>query len=402
MSLGKGQRVAHDAAQTLALRLADRSDLFELFIAETGYAADDAKALWSASFKFLEDLQTLEALRCTLLEAETRALERQKARAAVKDRPWGRVLVCLPANAPAPLAIVVPFALLAAGNAVIVAASAHTRTVAVELASLVQQLAPDRVLIWGGSVRVASSALLKARLVDAVYYMGSSAHYSQLAAECAQAGVHLLFEGEGNGVAILDESLDPAEVASAASCLLAAKTSFHGRMCSAPNVVLVSRKIASDFRREYAQAARVARHLPPLREVTASSTLLYIEQLVAKGATASAGPEAATLLLEGVPLEEALSRELFCPALVMVEFDDWQSMLTQLEPVRHRLQASLFSKSSSRLDELVERTHFARYMLNRRPTDQDPSLPWGNYGASGHSDVKNYLAKGFRRVLIEH
>ncbi|HEU5059262.1 MAG TPA: aldehyde dehydrogenase family protein [Kofleriaceae bacterium] len=346
----------------LARRLEqEQPHLERLMMAETGYTRGECAALLDAAYRFATGLDELMTLHRALAAAESEGYAdiTEDPGAEIELRPWGRCLICTPANAPAPLALALPLALVAAGNQVVLAPSGKARGTALRLGRLVAETVGG-VVLWDGRVRDAITALIGD--IDLVYYLGGSSAFPELAATCARAGVELLYEGEGNGVAVVDRGMP---LAAAIPPLVAAKTAFGGRMCSAPNAIAVPRGTAGEF------AAAWRRH-PGAPALTPADSL--------------AG---------------AVERELFRPEAFLVEFADWGALARDLAAVRHRLQLSIFSRDERRIEELIAATRFARYAVNRCPIDQDPLLPWGGYGRSGRADVLDFYRKGLRRVIVE-
>jgi acyl-CoA reductase-like NAD-dependent aldehyde dehydrogenase len=358
-----------DALDRLDHRLRAEEERLRLRMSEeTGYTPGDAQALLDEARRFLRSVRELPELHRALTALETeRYAALTGADARIELAPWGTCLVCTPSNAPAPLALAVPLALAAAGNRVVVTAAPGARNTALGLAELVAGEIGG-VFLWGGHVRPAVFGLLAAGALDLVYFVGGTAHYPQLAAECARAGAELIYEGEGAGVAVLDE-LDPAGWKPVVDALVAAKSAFLARMRSAPCAIAVPRALSRDFDVAW---ARSARSLP-----------------------------AAPRLVRGASLAQSVERDLFRPIAYLVEYDDWDALARELAGVRHRLQLSIFSASDERIQRMVRATRFARYCINQCPIAQDPLLPGGNYGLSGSADVLDFYRKGLRRIILE-
>lgn len=357
--------------------LARREAALAAFAAESPYPLADLETLWEAVERTLSGLPELVALQEQLRATRQAHLDRVAPTGRLVQRPWGRVLVILPANAPVPLAAVIPATLLAAGNTVIVAGSRRvSRTIDTLVAPMAEAL-PDAVLRWPGRAWSAVEALLPRGLVDCVYFLGASRLHPELARRCAEAGVHLVYEGEGNGCAVVDDTVRGELLARTARQLVAAKHFCRGQMCSAPNLLLVHEAVQAEL---HAALEAEARRWP----------------LPAVGS----GPHRLQLRpAEGVA--QALAQELFSPAAWTLPWRDWEALVAELAEVRHRLQLTLFSAEADRLADLSRRTRFARYCHNMCPTHQDPLLPWGNFGHSGDSRVQDFYEKGLRPVILE-
>ncbi len=387
--------------------LATRETVMTQFQAESGYTSMDSAVLWDAVERFIGGLSNLVCGSVERDITEKKIISRVSSEAFVCSRPWGRVLICIPANATVPLAAIVPLALLVAGNAVVVAGSRRTLATTDALVSAVAQLAPERVVLWEGRFFDAVELLVEPRLVDCVYFMGSSGFHPALASRCADAGIHLIYEGEGNGCAVIDETVQDEILNKTASALVESKHFCFGRMCSAPNTIAVHEEIADALIDRILELG-AGRPLPfSLPRICGIDRWAMITKMIESGTCIR--PDLAHLafapgqvvVLEGSTLHATLERELLCPAVHAVRWSDWNLLIQEIGVARHRLQLTLFTQDSSRQREVVDRTHFARYCFNRCPTVQDPLLAWGNFGRSGESRVQDFVAKGLRPMIIE-
>lgn len=359
-ALGRIERRLRGDEERLILRMGE----------ETGYQAGECQRLLAACRRFLRHLPALPGLHAALAADES---ERYAALAGggarIELAPWGTCLVCIPSAAPAPLALTVPLALVAAGNRVAVAASDGSRSTALGLAAMVAEEIGG-VSLWSGRVRDALAGLLATGALDLVYFLGGAAPYASVAGACARAGVELVYEGEAGSLAVLDD-LDPASWKPVIDSLVGAKASYRGRMASAPRAIAVPRALASAFEAAWRRAARGLREENELR------------------------------LVRGTSLGRALDGDRAGPGAHLLEYDDWDGLARELGAVRRRLQLSLFSPSEEKVRRMIGATRFARYSVNQGPIDQDPLLPRGSYGLGGHADVLDLYRKGLRRVVVE-
>lgn len=381
---------------------AAEEELLVGFLKETGYREKDARDLWQAIYIFLQGIVGLIEVHHQLGEQDALSVNAISNQAFTEYHPWGKFLVCIPSNAPIPLGFIIPIALIASGNSVVVSSSSETGRA---LAEMVQKVFPDRLIVWNGRVRESIKELVETRLVDVLYFMGSSRIYADIAETCARAGVTLLYEGEGNGVAVLSPTLRGNTFDDTVKVLIESKAFCHGYMCSAPNVVAVPASLLAVFSETFERYNNMA--LPiTVREAAGEATWNLIQSHLSSGTETI--PEildfesiSFPFLVRNDDLAKALETELFCPVSYVLVYDDWSELLDSLYAVRHRLQISLFTEDSHEVEELIRTTGFARYCVNQRPTDQNPLLPWGNYGFSGYSDVQNFFSKGLRRIIVE-
>lgn len=373
-----------------------------VFAEESGFAAADVDELWRATMRFLDAFPTMVRNTARRRELEAAATRELSAAAVLRIGSWGRVLVCIPSNAPLPLALAVPLAYVAAGNdVVVVSASRAARTTAMIVERLRDILGP-RVELRSGGVRNAIAAGVEA--FDLIYFMGGSEARIPLATSCAAAGTHLVYEGSGRGVAVVDALGDCAELRACAELVLRAKVFAFGQMCSSPNVVLCHRDDREAFHAAFDAAAARSPLAGSLRELVTPATWAYAD--ACGGGSSSTTFErfadsSHAVLLPCDVLADGVEHELFSPLAFLCTWDDPEALKAALARLRHRLQLSLFSRSPAWVASIVEATRFARYCTNVCPTDQDPALAWGGYGQSGDSLVADHLTKAQRPFIVE-
>lgn len=388
-----------------ATRLLDavKNGVVRQFASETGYSRRHCLALWSAidrfcggadqAIKSMKRMEGYESRRCRLV----------RKGCCVRYIPRGRVLCVVPGNAAIPLAAIVPLSMAATGNLAVVAFSSRARMSGVHIATCVQATCPDNVIVWTGGVRELLNLSIAQRLVDCVYFVGSSSHYPAMSMKCAEAGVDLMFEGEGNGIALVDHPIDHDALEQAIINILKAKQFCNGTMCSSPNVLLIHRKDLGEARRLYERLH--GRYRLPASVAAIAGPDKWAEILNIAGPAlaeaASVGSRRTPAWIEGVPILQAVSLELACPAIYVCLYDSLADVPAQIRCSRYRLQVSVFGNTAKTANEIAQAVPHARVCYNMCPTDQDPLLPWGNYARSGASAVVEFLRKGVVRTVFE-
>jgi acyl-CoA reductase-like NAD-dependent aldehyde dehydrogenase len=376
----------------------ERRSILDAAGAALPFSEADNSALFDDTIAYLNGFPTLVASANASIAARTAQLAAVDPGASVVARPHGRVLLVIPANAPLPLAIILPLSFVAAGNHVAVAASSGARTLALRLAGLVRRHVPDRMEIWPHGVQAAVDATLSAEVIDLLYFMGSSALRASVYGRAAEAGVTVIYEGQGLGVAIVDGRLSDERLAHAAQAVALSKTRWGGQMCSAPNAVLVER---ADLRR-FSDAFDAAAAKMPL----SASLSEVLDQDVGVGIASLPGGASllsrrAAALVEVDDLAAAAKTEIFGPSAYLVCYDDAEAALRTIDNLRHRLQLSVFSDDPGFVERAISATRLARYTVNRVPSVQNPLLPWGNFGKSGTSWVLNFFEKARVEAIVE-
>ena len=382
--------------------LENRDNLIDTFVKESGFPADDVAELFEATMLFVRDFTQLETSAAARMNLERELISRIDPGASIHFEPWGRALICIPSNAPLPLAIALPLAFIAAGNQVIMAPSNRARQTSELAFSILNDLFPEQISLWPGRVREAIANLVDTGEVEHLYFLGGSGLRGTLAEKCATAGTHLIYEGEGNGVTIIDEELNDEQLRQTATQLVRAKSFCFGQMCSSPNVILCSKRNIDLFLAAFKEEAQKVSFPTSLQSYLGTELWDHLNHFVSdKAALETTGTLNQPALIQGMPFEKAVERELFSPAAFLCEYTDFKSAMATLSTLKHRLQVSLFSQDTDKVQELISGTRFARYCVNRCPTDQNPLLPWGNYGWSGQSEVRGFLMKAYRTVILE-
>ena len=360
------------------------------------YFENDVLELWNAAERFVSNFKIISDQQKkhenSLLANECENLWPNKVRYV----PWGTILVCIPANAVVPLSIILPLALTASGNRLIMSFSPKIREVGIEIIQQIEDIFPGRIYTWGGSVRdVVDGMIENESYVDLLYYMGGSTQYPSIVEKCARNGVDLHYEGEGRTIALLDEKMTSEQITKSAKQIFMSKVFCNGMMCSSANTTLVHRECFSDFTNAYKLLCekfqpKVCYHNGLLENLRNS----YGDEIPFMKNSSPCFWE--------VDISTALnSKELFCPGVLVAPYDNLEDCINKISKTRYKLQISLFSQDKNFIKNVVINTGFARYCMNMNPALQDPCLPWGSYGSSGFSDVQNFYQKGFRKIILE-
>jgi acyl-CoA reductase-like NAD-dependent aldehyde dehydrogenase len=270
------------------------------------------------------------------------------------------------------------------------------------LANLVQTQFPERITLWGGSVRAVIQALLQAGTLDLLYFLGSSGPFESISAAAARSGVTLFYEGQGNGVLIAGYDLTGStDIHRVASLVVESKVFCNGEMCSSPNVLAVPEACLADYQTAIVEAVAALDRRPSIPHRAAA----ILDRVLAEGAGSLAVPpgEEGTgpMFVSVTSAEVAMDHELFAPAAFLLPYSDPQRLVTQIAQHRFNLQLTVMTREAALFESILAGTRHARYCWNMFPVDQDLRLPWGNYGKSGYSPLEEIATKVFRPVLVE-
>ncbi|MEZ5440239.1 MAG: aldehyde dehydrogenase family protein [Lysobacterales bacterium] len=372
-----------------------RSDALVAAVAkDAGYSLDDARALVLAALTFLKGLnggRFGERSRVLL-----------SAGSSSHRVPWGKVLIVIPNNAVAPLAVILPVAFALAGNTVAFAGGRSSG----ESLGVVSQIfegagAPIRFEKEGA--RAAVDLALGLDPVDLLYVVGSSSMYPSLAQRAAERGVDLIFEGEGGGSLVVDKG-SPCHLRAAVDALISAKLRWRGQMCSAPLAVFVNSEVLNEFERIVSDACLTSdwgEQAPVLLSAEAQAALSRVSEVLPGARRDWSQPLSRVHAIGPVGATEIFSTEIFGPVFLYESWSEVDGLKRQLSMSRFGLQLTVFSEDEHLIHQLIGSARVARVCLNMQPTNQDPLLPWGGYRRSGRSEVVSFLDKAYRSVLIE-
>lgn len=371
-----------------------RKGLLAAFAQDTGYSTEDAELLFDAALEFVMAMD-----RTPLPEP---LAWQDGAAPFIAKLPWGRVLITIPANATLPLAVILPVAFAHAGNSVLVCGNRALEGTIKYLADISERCGVPVTWRNEGSLAVISE-VLDAPSVDLLYVVGSSRHFPGIAQRCAEAGVDLIFEGEGAGIAVFD-ALEPAALQTAITSLVEAKWRWRGQMCSSPLVVYVPQSHSRAFADGLDKAThgfswgtqvpvtlseQVARHIEDIERINgleAGNWRAPLQQVCAIGP---------------VPEGNLFSMDVFGPVFFYRSYSTREQLMTQLEGSRYGLQTTVYSQDREFVGSLLGVARVSRFCVNRMPALQDPMLPWGGYRKSGRSEVISFIEKAYRHVIVE-
>lgn len=379
----------HVLGEAAARLSSETATLLRLFVECTGYDKSDAEQLWQDQQLYIESLiEDLSTRATPVMGARPRSQQ-------LVEVPFGRVLVCLPANAPIPLAAICAFCSVAGGNRTVFTRPRRTGPLVDGVLDIVDD---DCLAIFTESPRVLVGRGLES--FDAVYFMGPSSAYPGLAAAAATAGCDLVFEGQGNVFALVSDTLDDTGMRHSVDELLRSKAFCNGQMCSAPNTLLVAERFLErfvDLWTRHAPAFVVPR-IGDLLSPGSRAWLTSPERRVPVDGEAISRATEPTLV--AVAPDDVPPVEFFCPLAAIAPVPSDAAAIEQMGRSRYKLQGSVFAGDSG-VVAAVSALGFARVTSGFCPSDQDPLAPWGNFGASGYSAVRTFRDKFVRTQLLE-
>ena len=342
------------AAEPLAEEWARRA------VEETGFGnvADKTKKNLFATVDLHEHIRGMRTVGVLSENPGTRVVEIAS--------PVGVVAAIIPSTNPTSTAIYKIFIALKAANAIVISPHPNARRCIAEVAETLGRAAagagapPDSIGCLGEPALEGTNELMRHPSVGVILATGGTG----LVRAAYSSGKPAFGVGPGNVPAFVDRT---ADVAKAASDIIAGKTFDNGVLCSSENAVVADRPIAD--RLIAAMKERGAAFLD--EEGTRRLSRLMVHengslntQIVGKPASAIASlagievPEGTRCLvarLEGVGRDHPLSREKLSPVLAFYTEDGWEACCERvLEILRYGGMGHTMSIHSSDRDIIMK------------------------------------------------
>jgi acyl-CoA reductase-like NAD-dependent aldehyde dehydrogenase len=323
----------------------------------------------------------------------------------IRPEPIGVVGAIVPWNSPLLLTTMKIAPALAAGNAVVVKPSEHTSASMLKfVAALADTGLPPGVLnVVTGLGETTGAALVEHAGVDLVTFTGGTDTAAQIGAAAARRAARTVMELGGKSPNIVFED---ADLASAASGVIAGIFAAAGQTCIAGSRCLVQRSVYDELVGRVADRASRVRLGDPLDQATdvgpvafeaqLQKVLRYIELGREEGASVRSGGGRPTdpaldaglfvepTILEGVRNDMRVAQEeIFGPVLSVLPFDDEEDAVRMANDTRFGLAAGVWTRSLSRAHRVAHRLDAGTVWVNTYRA-QSPLVPTGGFKASGY------------------
>ncbi|WP_331238975.1 aldehyde dehydrogenase family protein [Georgenia sp. MJ170] len=312
-----------------------------------------------------------------------------------RTTPVGVVLAITPFNAPANLLAHKVAASFGAGNTTVIKSppQAPAATSAVVETLLDAGLPAGAVQLLHGGADIGAH-LCAAPEVNAVAFTGSAAAGAAVAR--AAGPKRTVLELGGNAATIVHADADVA--AAAAAC---ARTGYSnsGQSCVSVQRVYVHRSRLAEF--EEAFVAQVKRLVvgDPLDEATDVGSMVdddaavrvvdWLEESLGHGGRIAAGgvrthaTVTPAVVLGPAPAARVVQEEIFGPAVVVLPYDDLDSVVTACNESRYGLQAGLFTNDVGTIFDLWRRLEVGALVVNGPSNHRLDHIPFGGVKDSG-------------------
>ena len=312
------------------------------------------------------------------------------ASARIIKQPIGVVGVISPWNYPLQLSILPLVGAVSAGCRVAVKPSEQVPlTSALLCRSLAEHLDPDIVVpIEGGADEAAAMAGLA---FDKLLFTGATGTGRSVLRAAAENLVPTVLELGGKSPAIVDVS---ADVARAATDIIAGKLINAGQTCVAPDHAFVPRDRVQAFVDSACAAAKRLYPRPDLADYTAICRPADRERLMSlRGQFEAiplfdrelAAPKMTPAIIIDPPADSILMREeIFGPLLPVIPYDDIEEVFAALRARPDPLALYWFGTDRMRMRQVLDRTRSGGVAVNDTMMQVAiEALPFGGLGSSG-------------------
>jgi len=197
--------------------------------------------------KFIENFFDFTKATFNIWGGESTLYQKWEFNSTYDRVPWGRVLICSPGNAPIPLIPIMLLSFSAVGNEIILSPSRKTLNTAKLLFECISRCIKSKIEItfYDKGCKNAIKEYIGTGKVNLLYFQGGSKFRNEIYNIAYSNGVEVIFEGEGNVVAIIEKD---CAIESTVKELVEAKKFCGGQMCTSPNMIFVHESILDVFK----------------------------------------------------------------------------------------------------------------------------------------------------------
>ena len=317
----------------------------------------------------------------------------------IYKEPYGKVLIIAPWNYPYQLALCPLIAAVAAGNQVIVKPSELTPNTSSIVAKIISETFDENhVKCVEGGVEITQELL--AQRWDYIFFTGSVAVGKIVAKAAAENLTPVTLELGGKNPCIIDAT---ANLKLAAKRIVWGKFLNAGQTCIAPDYLLVSNKIKSDFieliKKEiigaYGENPETSPDFPRIinqKNWNRLTEMLKGESILAGGKSNIQDYYLAPTLLDEPSLDSLVMKdEIFGPILPVLSFENEADLVSIISRYEKPLSLYIFSNDNPFAKKIIQNYSFGGGCIN------DTVVYFSNkrfpFGGVGHSGIGAYHGK---------
>ena len=310
----------------------------------------------------------------------------------IYKEPYGKVLIIAPWNYPYQLALCPLIAAVAAGNQVVVKPSELTPNTSSIVAKIISETFDENhVKCVEGGVEISQELL--AQRWDYIFFTGSVAVGKIVAKAAAENLTPVTLELGGKNPCIIDAT---ANLKLAAKRIVWGKFLNAGQTCIAPDYLLVSNKIKSDFieliKKEiigaYGENPETSPDFPRIinqENWNRLTEMLKGESILAGGKSNIQDYYLAPTLLDEPSLDSLVMKdEIFGPILPVLSFENEADLVSIISRYEKPLSLYIFSNDKPFAKKIIQNYSFGGGCINDTVVYfSNKRLPFGGVGHSG-------------------
>lgn len=309
-----------------------------------------------------------------------------------KSVPYGNVLIMSPWNYPFLLSMEPLCDAIAAGNTAIVKPSAYSPATSEIIATICEEcFAPEYVSVVKGG-RAENTALLDQDF-DLVFFTGSQAVGKEVLRKSAEHLTPAILELGGKSPCIVDET---ANLKLAAKRIVFGKYLNLGQTCVAPDFILCHSSVKEAFVSEVCKQIEIQFGTDPLfnenyghiineKHFNRILALINKDKVVCGGNYDAASLKIEPTVMDNVTYDDAvMGEEIFGPIMPIIEYDDFDAIVSDIKSKDKPLACYLFSNSKSHIAIYNHELSFGGGCINDVIIHLATSeMGFGGVGASG-------------------
>lgn len=321
--------------------------------------------------------------------------------------PLGVGIVIPPWNFPLAILTGMTSSSVVAGNAVILKPASSTPVIAAKFMEIFQEAGiPDGVMNYlPGSGAEIGDYLTQHPKTRYISFTGSrdvGIHINQLAARVQPGQIWLkrvVAEMGGKDAIVVDKD---ADLADAASTIVASAFSFAGQKCSACSRAIIVDEVYDEVADKIVRAAAAMRVGPGMEQASAVGPVIdesaykkvldYIAMGNQEGTLLTGGDKAPgngyyiqpTVFGDVDPHARIAQEEIFGPVLALIRAKDYEDAIRIANDTEYGLTGSVFSRNRNHLEYARQEFHVGNLYFNRKCTGALVGVhPFGGFNMSG-------------------
>ncbi len=313
------------------------------------------------------------------------------AKSYIQPQPYGQVLILSPWNFPFQLAFMPLAGAIAAGNCVILKASAQVPRTGEVMKKILDNFPPELIKIVNGDHSV-SDYLLDQKF-DYIFFTGSPAVGTVVMKKAAEHLIPVSLELGGKSPCVVAAD---AHLEFAARRIAWGKFINAGQICVSPDYLLIDKKVEDRFleliqkelRTFYGDDPRKSEHYARVISAKSAERLASLMKggNIVTGGITDAGTKyvAPTIIKDVKPGDPVMEEEIFGPVLPVISFTSIEEIYPIIGQHPKPLAAYIFSRSSKTIDQFIEKTQSGTVAVNETVMQiASSTLPFGGIGPSG-------------------